>query len=64
MLDLLFVNGPQALYVNPYLITICKYGYLKCISGMNLYAANRNLLIMLFIVLRVEKKYHLIIESY
>ena len=30
-----FVNGPQALYINP--------GYLKCISGINLSPTNKNL---------------------
>ena len=35
MLPLSFLNGPQALYVNP--------GYLKCISGINLFSADKKL---------------------
>ena len=34
------MNGPQALYVNP--------GCLKCISGINLSPANKNLFIISF----------------
>ena len=38
--SLFLVNGPQALYVNP--------GYLKCISGINLSPANKNVFTISF----------------
>ena len=47
ILVLLFVNGLQALYINP----CC----LKYISGMNLSPANKNFLIMLFVVINLEQ---------
>ena len=42
ILYLFFVNDPQALYVNP--------GCLKCISGINLSSAYKNLLNISFIL--------------
>ena len=42
-LNYLFVKGPQALYLP-------KIRSLKCISGINLSPANKNLLIMSFIL--------------
>ena len=42
ILSLLLVNGTQALKVNP--------GHLKCISGISLFPANKNLFIILFIL--------------
>ena len=36
ILSWFFVNGPQALYINP--------GCLKCTTGINLSPANKNLL--------------------
>ena len=45
ILSLFFVNDSQALYVNS--------GCLKCISGINLSAANKKLLAISFILDRV-----------
>ena len=42
ILSLLFVNGPQALYVNPY--------SLKCISGINISPVNKTLFTISFVL--------------
>ena len=52
ILSLLFVNDPQALYINPDLSS--EEGCLKYTSGINLSSANKNLLaisLILYLVL-------------
>ena len=48
ILSLLFANAPQARYVNPNLL--CAVRCLKCISGITLCPANKNVFTISFIL--------------
>ena len=56
ILSFIFVNGPEALYLNS--------GCLRCVSGMIVSPVNTNLIIITFIFYSLKTKYHPIIVSF